>query len=59
MRRLSTVKSATSVRFLTGSVALMHGDGTVLLPWQSHVVPSRHSLQTFVSGTSARRRTTG
>lgn len=36
------------VRFLTATVALMHGDGAVLMPWHSEIVPRRRSLQTFV-----------
>lgn len=37
-----------TVRLLTPEVALMHGDGAVLMPWHSEVVPKRRSLQTFV-----------
>ncbi len=37
-----------AVRFLSPDVALMHGDGSVMMPWQSTVVPARRSLQTYV-----------
>jgi uncharacterized protein (TIGR02246 family) len=36
------------IRFLSRAVALMHAWGSVLLPWQSHVTPKRHSIQTYV-----------
>src|SRR5688572_23651667 len=37
-----------TVKFLTLDVAVMHGMGTVLLPWQREVTPRRRSLQTYV-----------
>ncbi|TWT02098.1 SgcJ/EcaC family oxidoreductase [Reyranella sp. CPCC 100927] len=37
-----------AVRFLTPDVAVMHGYGSILLPWQRTVAPSRRSLQTYV-----------
>jgi len=37
-----------AVRFLTPDVAVMHAYGSILLPWQRTVVPSRRSLQTYV-----------
>lgn len=37
-----------TVRFLSPTVALLHGDGSVLMPWQSKVAERRRSLQTYV-----------
>lgn len=37
-----------TVRFLTPDVAVMHAYGSILLPWQRTVAPSRRSLQTYV-----------
>jgi uncharacterized protein (TIGR02246 family) len=37
-----------TVRFLAPTVALMHGDGSVMMPWQATIAPSRRSRQTYV-----------
>jgi uncharacterized protein (TIGR02246 family) len=37
-----------AIKFLTTDVAVMHGMGSVLLPWQRAVTPGRRSLQTYV-----------
>lgn len=36
------------VRFLAPTVAVMHANGSVLMPWQTTVSPRRRSLQTYV-----------
>lgn len=37
-----------AVRFLAPDVAVMHGMGSVLMPWHRAVAPHRRSLQTYV-----------
>jgi uncharacterized protein (TIGR02246 family) len=37
-----------TVRFVAPTVAIMHGYGSVLMPWQATVTPRRLSLQTYV-----------
>jgi uncharacterized protein (TIGR02246 family) len=48
LRGTRLVYEDVSVRFLTEDVAVMHGYGSVLMPWQSTVAPRRRSLQTYV-----------
>jgi uncharacterized protein (TIGR02246 family) len=48
LRGSRMVYENVAVRFLTADVAVMHGMGTVLLPWQREVTPGRRSLQTYV-----------
>ena len=37
-----------NIRFLTDDVAVVHGTGAVLMPWQHEVHPRRRSMQTYV-----------
>lgn len=37
-----------TIRFVAPTVAIMHGYGSVMMPWQATVTPSRRSLQTYV-----------
>jgi uncharacterized protein (TIGR02246 family) len=48
LRGTRLVYEDVSVRFLTPDVAVMHGYGSVLMPWQSTVPRSRRSIQTYV-----------
>ena len=48
LRGSRMVFEQVSVKFLTSDVAVMHGMGTVLLPWQREVTRGRRSLQTYV-----------
>jgi uncharacterized protein (TIGR02246 family) len=48
LRGSRLVFERVAVRFLTPDVALMHGDGSVLLPWHDALPPRRRSIQTYV-----------
>lgn len=37
-----------SIRFLSADIALVHGEGSVLMPWHRDVPAHRRSIQTYV-----------
>jgi len=48
LRGTRLVYENVSVRFLTPDVAVMHGEGSVLMPWHATVTAGRRSIQTYV-----------